>query len=122
MTNLHTFCFTKASINRAIPAEIFEFTPPPDATELQHGFTGGGGGGIRSATDGVQTWHSTGRDGGTVVERSEITVDGVKVNFVRRLTLADDRRHMRVFETIDGPGGRTEREYTIDLGAGNDPA
>jgi hypothetical protein len=117
-----TVTFTSCEPDQPLPPGIFEFTLPPDATEMigrigQAVSAGAGGGGFGrvSSGQGRATSRSSHWYSDTLVERSQLTFDGVRISFERRLTLSPDRTELRIVERIEGPAGPIERDFTIPL-------
>jgi hypothetical protein len=117
ITQKHSISFVNAVIDEPIPAEIFTFVPPADAVDASSAFgiSGRGGrGGSFPLPD--RKGHFEARDthewiGDTLLQRSKLRLHGVNLTLERRLTFSEDRRELKVVETITGPKG----EKTLDL-------
>jgi len=123
-TSKVTLLFTRTTINEPIRLETFQFSPPPDATDITG--PGGGTGCVSTAGCGsarfdaarggqFENWHSHDWAGSTLIDTSKLRLHGLNLTFERRLTLSDDRRQMHVVERITSPAGQSAREFSIPV-------
>ncbi len=118
----HVISFINVVVDEPVRAEIFQFVPPADAIEASQGrfsFSSGGGfAGSHGAGDGKRTYeshHSHDWDGDTLIERYKLRMQGVDVTFERRLTFSEDRRELRISETIASAKGQTTHDFVLPL-------
>lgn len=110
--------YSHAVIDREIPAATFEYAPPADAVDqprMGRG-RGGGSGFARRSSDGkkdCQEWHSSWWEGEEWREQKELRLRGVELKFERRLSFEGE--DLRIAETITGPLGVAEREFSIKV-------
>jgi hypothetical protein len=116
--------FRYMAVNEPIPSKTFEFVPPPDAVDISDA-RGGGGGRMSLAGGGgsvqyrggnrLESWHSHDWAGVTLVEHLKYKVWGMNLAFERRLSLSEDRQELHIVDRITGPGGQTEREFSVSV-------
>jgi hypothetical protein len=123
----HVISFVNAVVDEPVLAEIFQFVPPADAIEASQAgrsggrvSIGGGGGfaGVHRGASGQRTYeshHSHEWDGEVLIERYKLRLQGVDVTFERRLTFSEDRRELRISETIAGSNGQTSHDFVLPL-------
>ncbi len=122
-TQVLTTEFDHTAVNESIPANAFDFIPPPDAIDMsrpehQGGFGFGSGGGESSGPmPGGGTFQhrsSLEWEGETLVERATVRIKGVEAAIERRFTL-ETGRHLLIEEKIRGPKSEVSRELTLPL-------
>ncbi len=115
----NAIAYSHAVVDQEIPGATFEYAPPADAVDASEGgvgFGGGGGGFAHQSSDGargVESWHSSNWKGEAYVEEWKARIRGVELRFERRLSFEGD--DLRIAETITGPLGITEREFSIKV-------
>jgi outer membrane lipoprotein-sorting protein len=114
-TNKLTFTYAHAFLNQTIPPATFEYVPPSDAIDNSDPHRSGSG----SRNDGpdekkrFETWHHSNWEDEVFVDRCELKIRGIELNFERRVTLAE--RTANVSENITGPHGATGHKYSIKV-------
>jgi hypothetical protein len=111
--------YSHLAIDQEIPAATFQYAPPADAIDASEGRGvgfGRGSGFARRSSDGKkdsEEWHSSWWDGEAWLEQRELRIRGVELKFERRLSF--EGGDLRIAETITGPLGITEREFSIEV-------
>jgi outer membrane lipoprotein-sorting protein len=109
----HTVSYVDAVIDEPIPLELFTFTPPADAVDPSDpSRTSSGDSGVSVTVHGGHTHEWVGE---TLVERYELSARGAGFTFERRLTFSEDRRELKVSETITGPTGDVKYDLSVPL-------
>jgi outer membrane lipoprotein-sorting protein len=119
-----TLEFMRLVANESIDSSMFVFEPPKGALDMSNPAapgcfigTGGGGGSAHVRPDGSRferrsssTWI-----GETLVESSKMKIHGLTLEFDRRYSFSDDKRDLRIEETVSGPLGESKLVHSIPL-------
>jgi hypothetical protein len=119
----HSVSFVNTVVDGPVSPDIFNFIPPPDASEgrLPPGtgwrFFGGGGSAFRGpgGTDRFEHRRSHNWEGDTLVEVYTLRAHGMDLTFERRITFSEDRRKLDVTERIVGPAGEAIHDLSLPL-------
>ena len=106
----HSHRFTYLSVDQDIPAGTFQYTPPPGTVDdsPQNGMVGSSG---HSRYGSIEAWHSHRWEGAIFVNEFKMKIRGRDFTFERRLNTEGD--DLQIAETITGPNGVTEREFSL---------
>ena len=123
----YVISFVNAVVDEPVLAEIFQFVPPSDAIEASQAGRPGGrvslrsGGGFAGSYGSAgekrtyESHHSHEWDGEVLIERYKLRLHGADVTFERRLTFSEDRRELRISETIASAKGQTDHDFVLPL-------
>jgi outer membrane lipoprotein-sorting protein len=107
----HRYEYTHAFVNQEIPAQTFQYAPPEGAVDESAVRRRGGCGTGRQGADGYKTWHAADWEDEEFVDRFELKIRGMELEFERRLRFGE--KSVEVAEKVSGPGGVTERGFSV---------
>jgi outer membrane lipoprotein-sorting protein len=114
VSNNVRFEYAHTFVNQTIPPQAFQYVPPADAVAPMN--LRAGSGSSYSGPDEKKrfdAWRYSQWDGDVFVDRFELKIRGVELNFERRVSFADQK--VNVAERITGPRGPTEHHSSIPL-------
>lgn len=115
-TNKLTSTYAHVFLNQPIPPATFEYVPPADAIDNSDRPHRSGSGSSNDGPDDkkrFESWHQNNWEDEVFVDRFELKIRGIELNFERRVTLAQHTAN--VSENINGPRGTTAHEYSIKV-------
>jgi outer membrane lipoprotein-sorting protein len=105
-TNKQISIYAHAFLNQPIPPATFEYVPPAGAIDNSDGHRRPGSGSRNDGPDEkkrFETWHHSNWEDEVFVDRFELKIRGIELNFERRVTIAEHTAN--VSENIIGPHG-----------------
>jgi outer membrane lipoprotein-sorting protein len=115
-TNKLASVYAHAFINQPIPPATFEYAPPAEAVDQSDTDHRPGSSSWNDGPDEkkrFETWRHSNWEDEAFVDRFELKIRGIELNFERRVTLAEQSAN--VSENITGTHGKTAHEYSIKI-------
>ena len=122
-----TLEFVRLVVNESIDSSMFVLEPPKGALDTSNPaapgcFTGTGSGGsgggyaeVRPDGSRFERRSSSTWIGETLVESSKMKIHGLTLECDRRYIFSDDKKDLRIEETVSGPLGENKLVHTIPL-------